>query len=120
VRGFHVRSIVKAANEGIGRNVYGAFDVAIAPQREIRQPTITRGHAKLHRCTRGRHRQIEGVFELDLLRLREPKPSGDVGKRLLCKHDRAGTHCPNGAGELNIFDGLGKALQAAAILFEKA
>ena len=60
------------------------------------------------------------MLELDLLRLRKPKPSGDVGKRLLWKHDGAWTHRPNAAGELNIFDGFGEALQSAAILLEKA
>ncbi len=110
VRGFHVRSIVKAADESIGCNVYRAFDVAVAPQRKIRQPAITRGHAKLHRDAGGRHRQIEGVFELDLLCLRQTELSGNVGDGLLWKHDRPGPHGANASGKLDVFDGLGKSL----------
>ena len=81
---------------------------------------MARGHSELHRDTSGRHRQIESVLELDLLRLGEAKPPRDVGKRLLWKDDRAWTDGPNAAGKLNIFDGLGEALQSAAILFEEA
>src|SRR6266446_9038232 len=77
MRRFHVRSVVEAADEGIGRDVYGPLDIAIAPQRKIRKPTISRRHAKLDRDAGRGHRQIEGVLELDLLRLREPEPAGD-------------------------------------------
>jgi hypothetical protein len=46
-----------------------AFDVAVAPQRKIREPTFAGSHPKLHRYTRGSHRQIESVLKFDLLRL---------------------------------------------------
>src|SRR5262249_4596849 len=65
------------------------------------------------------HRQIESMFELDLLRLRQAERATDIGKRFLSEHDRAGTHRTNLADELNVFDGLRKQLQTAAILFEK-
>jgi len=42
----YVRGVVKATDECIGRNVYRAFDVTIAPQRKIRQPAIPCGHPK--------------------------------------------------------------------------
>ena len=120
VRSFHVRSVVKAADESINGNIDGALDVAVAAQRKVRQPAIlARGHAKLHRRARSRHRQIERVLKLDLLRLGQSKSAGDVGERLLRKDDCAGTHRPDRADELNVFDGFGKALQAAAILFEE-
>src|SRR6476620_8287473 len=51
--GFHIRRVVEATNEGVDSNIDGALDVAIASQREVRQPTLfARGHAKLHRCRR--------------------------------------------------------------------
>src|SRR5882672_4398579 len=120
VRGFHVRGVVKAADECVRRDVYCAFDVSVAPQRKIGEPAHARGHPKLHRDTGGRHRQIESVFELNLLRLGETELSGDVGDRLLGKHDRAGSHGANAAVKLDVFNRFRKTLQPAAILFEKA
>ena len=38
----------------------------------------------------------------------------------LRKHDRSRPHSAHSAGKLNVFDCFGEALQAAAILFEKA
>src|SRR5574341_1023008 len=119
MRSFHVGSVVEAADERIGRNVHRAFDVAVAPQREIRPQTISGRPAKLHRDAGGSHRQIEGVFEFDLLGLRQTELAGNVGNRLLWKHDRAGTHRSDAAGELNVFDCFREALQSTAILFEK-
>src|SRR5256885_16555389 len=60
------------------------------------------------------------MFKLNLLRLRETKRAGDVGERLLREDDGAGAHRANGANEEDVFDGLRKALQAAAILFQKS
>src|SRR6266550_401416 len=60
------------------------------------------------------------MLELNLLSLGEAELAGDIGNRLLRKHDRAGTHRADAAGKLNVFDRLGEALQAAAILFKKA
>ncbi len=117
--GFHVGSVVEAANERISSDVDRAFDVTIAPQRKIRQPAITRSHPKLHRHAGRCHRQIEGVLEFDLLRLGEAELAGDVGNWLLCKHDRARADRANGPGKLDVFDGLRKSLQPAAILLEK-
>ncbi len=120
MRRFHVRRIVEAADESVGCNIDGAFDVAVAPQREVGQPTRARRHAKLH-SERGRgHRQIEGVLKLDLLRLRQAERAGDVGKRLARERDRAGTHAPDRAHERHVLDGAREPIQLAAILFEKA
>src|SRR2546426_11087495 len=91
---FHFRLVVEAADEGVGRDIHGPLDIAVAPQRKIGQPAISRRHPKLHRDAGGGHRQIESMLELDLLRLRKPKPSGDVGKRLLMKHDGAWSYSP--------------------------
>ena len=77
-------------------------------------------HAKLHSRTGRRHREIEGVLKLDLLRLREAERARDVSKRLLREHDRCGPHGANRADEVHVFDGLCEQLQAAAILFQKA
>src|SRR5260370_15587353 len=118
--GFHVRCIVKAADESVGRNVHGAFDVAVAAQGEIRKPAIAGRHAKLQGYAGGRHRQIESMLELNFLRLSETELAGDIGYRLLRKHDRARSDGADAAGKLNVFDGLGETLKAAAILFKKA
>src|SRR6185503_12236935 len=81
---------------------------------------ISGGHAKLHRRAGGRHRQIERVLKLDLLRLRQSERTADISKRFLRENDRAGTHRADLADKLNVFDGFGEELQAAAVLFEKA
>ena len=60
------------------------------------------------------------MFKFDFLRLGETELAGDVGNWLLREHDGAGMHRPDGAGKLNVFDGLGKELQTAAVLFEEA
>ena len=119
MRGFHVRSVVKAADERIGGNVDRALDVAVAAQRKIREPAIAGRHAKLQGHAGSSHREIESVFELDFLRLRQSKLARDIGDRLLRKHDRARPHGANPAGKLNVFDSFGKALQSTTILFEK-
>src|SRR5207302_5627791 len=85
-----------------------------------RQPTIACRHAKLHSHTRRRHRQIESMLELDLLGLGEAELAGDIRDRLLRKHDRSRPRRANEADKLNVFDGLGESLQAAAILLEKS
>ena len=59
------------------------------------------------------------MFKLDLLGLCECESARDVSKRLLGEHDCSGTHGPDGADKLDVFDGLGESLQAAAILFEE-
>src|SRR6266851_1794676 len=118
--GFHVRRIVKAADESVGRNVHRAFDVAVAAQGEIRKPATAGRHAKLHRDTGRGHRQIESMLELYFLSLGEAELAGDIGNRLLRKHNRARSDGADAAGKLNVFDGLGETLQAAAILFKKA
>src|SRR6185436_12551746 len=83
------------------------------------KPTVAGGHAKLHRRARGCHWQIESVFELDLLCLRETELAGDIGNRLLPKHDCSRTHGADDTGELKVLDGLRESLQAAAILLEE-
>ena len=80
---------------------------------------ISGGHAKLHRRARGRHRQIESMLKLDLLRLRDAESARDVGKRLLREDDRAGPHCSDSADKLNVLDRFGKELQTATVLFQK-
>ena len=119
MRGFHIRRVVKAADERVSSNVHGALDVAVASQGKIRQPALAGHHAKLHGHAGGGHRQIECVFEFDFLRLRQAKPSGDVGDRLMRKHDRAGPHRADDPGKLNVFDRFRKSLQITAILLEK-
>src|SRR4051794_5979802 len=72
VRGLHVRSVIEAADESIHGNVHSAFDVAVATQRKIRQPTVVaRCHAKLHCRARRCHWQIECVLEFYFLCLRQ-------------------------------------------------
>src|SRR6185503_11699694 len=80
---------------------------------------ISGGHAKLHRRARGRHRQIERVLKLNLLRLRQSESAANVGKWLLRENDRAGPHRPDRADELNVLDCFREVVQAAAILFKK-
>ena len=60
------------------------------------------------------------MFELNFLGLSEAELAGDVGDGLLRKHDSSGTDGANATGKLNVFNCLGKALESAAILFEKA
>src|SRR5262249_11756193 len=120
VRRFEIRSVVETADERVDRNIDSALDVAVATQGEIGEPAfLTGGHAKLHRRTRRRHRQIERVLELDLLRLRQSESTSNVRKWFLSKNDRAGSHGSDLANELNVFNRLCEELQAAAILFEE-
>jgi hypothetical protein len=81
---------------------------------------VAGSHAKLHGGARGRHRQIESVLKLDLLRLRQSERAANVGERFLREDDRAGPNGANRADELNVFDCFGEVVQAAAILFEEA
>jgi len=81
---------------------------------------VARRHAKLHRRARCRHREIEGVLKLDLLRLRQSESAANVRERFLREDDRSRSHGANRADELNVFDCFRKVVQAAAILFEKA
>src|SRR5205807_6465674 len=67
-----------------------------------------------------RHRQIEGVLEFNLLRLRQTERPGDVRERLLREDNRGGTHSAHRADEVHVFDSVRKEFQSAAILFEKA
>ena len=80
---------------------------------------IARRHAKFHRDARGRHRQIERVLKLDLLRLCETERPRDVGERLAREHDRAGPDGAHRPDEIDLLDGLREQPQPAAILFEK-
>src|SRR6266567_5636017 len=120
MRGFHVRGVVETTDECISGDVNRAFDIAIASQRKIRKPSITRRHAELHRNARRRHRQIESVLKLYFLRLGQAELAGDISERLLWKHDRPRANGPNTAGESNVLDCFGKALQSAAVLLEKS
>jgi hypothetical protein len=40
MRGFEIRSVVEAADERVNSNIDSALDVAVAPQRKIREPAI--------------------------------------------------------------------------------
>src|SRR5436309_4226979 len=120
MRGFHVRRVIETTDERICRDIYRALDITVTSQRKIRKPAFAGSHPKLHRATRRCHRQIEGMFEFDLLSLRESKFTSDVGKGLLRKHDRAGSDGANAARKLNVFDCFREALQPAAILLEKS
>src|SRR6266446_6753739 len=103
--GLHVRCIVEAADECVDSNIHRALDISISSQRKIRQPTLLAcSHTKLHRRAGSSHRQIEGVFKLDLLGLCECESASDVGKRLLGEHDCSRTHCSDGANKLDVFD----------------
>src|SRR5205085_12382297 len=90
VRGLHVRGVVEAADEGVGGDVHRALDVAVAAQREVGEPAVARGHAYLHGDGGGRHREVEGVLELYLLRLGQPERARDVGEGLAGERDGAG------------------------------
>lgn len=118
---FHIRGVVEAADERVDSNINCALDVSVSPQGEVRQPTLfARSHAQLHCRARSCHRQIEGVLKLDLLCLRESEGAGNVGERLLGKDDCSGTHRPDRANKQDVFDGLGKSLQAPAILLQES
>src|SRR5437764_4767222 len=119
VRSLHIRCVIEAADESISGNVDSAFDVAVATERKIGKPPVTGRHAKLHRHARSCHRQIESVLKFNLLSLRQTKLAGNIGNRLLRKHNCSRSHYANAADKLNILDGFRKTLQAAAILFEK-
>ena len=60
------------------------------------------------------------MFELNLLCLGETELAGDIGNRLLRKHDGPGLDGADAAGKLNVFDGLREPLQAATVLLQKA
>src|SRR5882724_1599093 len=116
----HIRGVVKAADESIGGNVHGTLDIAISPQRKVRQPSMLPcGHTKLHGRTGGSRWQIKRMFELDFLSLGQAEGAGDVGKGLLRKDDRTWSHRANAALELHVLDCFGKKLQSATILLEE-